>query len=594
MTINTEFEKNPAVFECGFRDVMTVHGATYVPMVSEDGILSWSNDQHLPNPQSVRVKWYDRVTPQMFGAVGDGVADDTDAIRAAREQAISEKKALFFPAGTYLVHGCIELWSDCEIYGEGSKSVIKKVPAHTEVLKKSGVKDTASYFAGKDTFTVADGSKYTVGYDCAVGCNFENAEIVCGRIVSINGNEIKIETYPQFPASGDDVLEHGLPAGFSGTYGIGYKSYEAVFSTSFPVFCSHRRKADGSWNVLHDVHIHDLTIDGNRQTVEEKENWITTPYNREVGDVVGEAKSYSLSAIHFDPLKGMATSDSQVAAEPNENIRLENLNIYNSPADGISIQSCRNVCVINCITENCGYNGVHFGVGTEIGSVVGCKLNADNCGYFDCVGVNSVSLSNNHFENCPTGIGGLDQRTRGLTVTGNTFRGCGIGVKAGATKTTEANRKQVSSEVYAGTPKTGISICNNTFYGVNLTGVGISFVKGHYFTANGNTFRDLARAMEMGDTSHVYVSDNLIKDCAVVLAMGTDDGTGKMTTVETTDSAFVNNMIHAEADGTSAAITLTHAAHLLVTGNVVTGLFAALSTGENASEVIVEKNLVGA
>ncbi len=41
------------------------------------------------------------VTPQDFGALGDGIADDTEAIKAAFEQADKTSKSVFFPAGTY-------------------------------------------------------------------------------------------------------------------------------------------------------------------------------------------------------------------------------------------------------------------------------------------------------------------------------------------------------------------------------------------------------------------------------------------------------------------------------------------------------------
>lgn len=41
------------------------------------------------------------VTPQQFGAAGDGVADDTAAIRAAADEASKTGKTLFFPVGTY-------------------------------------------------------------------------------------------------------------------------------------------------------------------------------------------------------------------------------------------------------------------------------------------------------------------------------------------------------------------------------------------------------------------------------------------------------------------------------------------------------------
>ena len=562
MTINTEFEKNPSVFECGFQSVITVHGATFVPSVSDDGILSWTNDQKLPNPAPVKLKDEYCVTPQMFGAVADGVADDTDAVRAARDAAIAEKKALFFPAGTYLIHGTIELWNDCEIFGEGSRSVIRKMPAYTEILKPRGT--TGGFAAGQNTFAVADGKRYTVGHDIYMGINYESMEGMCGRIVSINGNNVTVSAYPKFPTLGEG-LDHGVPAQMVAAWN--YATHEVVFSTSFPVFCSHRRKADGSWNVLRNINIHDLTIDGNRQT--------------------NEARPYSLSAIHFDSLDTVTTNDSKITMEPNENIRLENLNLHNSPSDGISIQSGKNIWITNCITANCGYNGVQFGVGTEIVSVVGCKLNADYCGYFDCAGVSSVSFSNNHFENCLTGIGGLDKRTRGLTVTGNIFRGCGVGIQAGATKNTDAMIAQdPSGTLYAGIPTTGITICNNTFYGNNLTGVGISFTQGHAFTVSGNTFRDLAVAMEMGETSHVYVSGNLIQDCMTVLKMGTGDAT------KTTNSAFIGNMIRAVKAGTSASVVIAYAENMLVRENIASGANAAVSADATAVDVSVVSNLV--
>lgn len=43
------------------------------------------------------------VTPQMFGAKGDGVMDDTEAIQSAIDYAFNSKKDLHFPNGVYLV-----------------------------------------------------------------------------------------------------------------------------------------------------------------------------------------------------------------------------------------------------------------------------------------------------------------------------------------------------------------------------------------------------------------------------------------------------------------------------------------------------------
>lgn len=41
------------------------------------------------------------ITPQMFGAVADGIADDTEAIRKAMEEADKSTGVVYFPAGTY-------------------------------------------------------------------------------------------------------------------------------------------------------------------------------------------------------------------------------------------------------------------------------------------------------------------------------------------------------------------------------------------------------------------------------------------------------------------------------------------------------------
>lgn len=40
----------------GFENLMKIEGATFVPSVSEDGILSWTNDRGLPTPEPVNIK----------------------------------------------------------------------------------------------------------------------------------------------------------------------------------------------------------------------------------------------------------------------------------------------------------------------------------------------------------------------------------------------------------------------------------------------------------------------------------------------------------------------------------------------------------
>jgi hypothetical protein len=68
-----------------------------------------------------------------FGATGDGVTDDTDAINRAlfqllcRENNTQTRRSLFFPAGVYRVTDSINVPPFVKIYGEGSDSSVLKL-----------------------------------------------------------------------------------------------------------------------------------------------------------------------------------------------------------------------------------------------------------------------------------------------------------------------------------------------------------------------------------------------------------------------------------------------------------------------------------
>ncbi len=66
-------------------------------------------------------KFSDLVSVKDFGAVGDGLSDDTLAF----QQALSAKDAVFVPQGTYLLSGTITLSARQTLCGAGQKSVLK-------------------------------------------------------------------------------------------------------------------------------------------------------------------------------------------------------------------------------------------------------------------------------------------------------------------------------------------------------------------------------------------------------------------------------------------------------------------------------------
>jgi hypothetical protein len=71
-------------------------------------------------PTTVQAKLRESVSVKDFGAVGDGVADDTIAIQTAIN---SGAASVFFPEGTYKV-GVLNLVSNQKLYGEGVASII--------------------------------------------------------------------------------------------------------------------------------------------------------------------------------------------------------------------------------------------------------------------------------------------------------------------------------------------------------------------------------------------------------------------------------------------------------------------------------------
>lgn len=95
-----------------------------------------------PVSQSLQ-SWLDQwASVKDFGAVGDGVTDDTDAINRAlyqlycREVNPQIRRSLFFPAGVYLINETIIIPSFATLYGEGKdNSVIKMAAGDDSALR---------------------------------------------------------------------------------------------------------------------------------------------------------------------------------------------------------------------------------------------------------------------------------------------------------------------------------------------------------------------------------------------------------------------------------------------------------------------------
>lgn len=94
-----------------------------------------------------------------FGAVGDGITDDTAAMQAAAARVSTNGGALYLPAGTYLITGYFAITgSNVKVYGDGMGATVIKVGAWVDGILIS--KDGANYPSGitgiLDNITIQD------------------------------------------------------------------------------------------------------------------------------------------------------------------------------------------------------------------------------------------------------------------------------------------------------------------------------------------------------------------------------------------------------------------------------------------------------
>lgn len=96
--------------------------------------------------RTVQAKLRDTVSVKDFGAVGDGVTDDTAAIQAA----VAANKFVYLPAGTYKVSASIDLktYPQAGLIGESSELTIIK--ANAVITQVINLYDTADIGGGND------------------------------------------------------------------------------------------------------------------------------------------------------------------------------------------------------------------------------------------------------------------------------------------------------------------------------------------------------------------------------------------------------------------------------------------------------------
>jgi hypothetical protein len=130
------FEENPATFQVGMGDFQVIRGldgVTFIPELSEDGILSWTNNGNLENPEPFNLGNVDSVTIDDTLTI-NGAAADAKVVGDALKTVFMELNS-----STLLGFYCIE---DVTIVTNGES---KTYPANSNVEIS---------FAGEDVFEI--------------------------------------------------------------------------------------------------------------------------------------------------------------------------------------------------------------------------------------------------------------------------------------------------------------------------------------------------------------------------------------------------------------------------------------------------------
>ena len=167
---------------------------------------------------------YPFVTPQMYGGVADGVADDTAAINSA----LAASLVVYFPKGTYKITAPIALPAGATVYGDGWASIISQATADSRIFSTAnntevrnlhlvgpatGVRTTPAVGIDTDTAVHISGDRNVrVIGNIIEGWSVSGISMTTGTDVEISGNII-FKTFYDYENVNDnssaDILIYG-------------------------------------------------------------------------------------------------------------------------------------------------------------------------------------------------------------------------------------------------------------------------------------------------------------------------------------------------------------------------------------------------
>jgi hypothetical protein len=166
---------------------------------------------------TVQAKLRESVSVKDFGAVGDGVTDDTAAIQAALDSGVG---AVYFPAGIYLVYP-IDVPANVCVKTDGFATVIKRNQLSTDgerTINVVGSNVTIESFSAIGDIATGTGEQNHILFINAVSATGAIDNITVGDISasSVMGDVVYLGAYDGYPltnvrigkVSGDNILRN--------------------------------------------------------------------------------------------------------------------------------------------------------------------------------------------------------------------------------------------------------------------------------------------------------------------------------------------------------------------------------------------------
>lgn len=321
------------------------------------------------------------------GAVGDGLTDDSQAIQLCIDKAYTEKRAVYIPAGTYLITRTIFLYDGIEVRGDGIYNTILKTPfSKSEAAKSMVNRDKNKYY---NTIT-SPGSCPSL--DLEVGHNrFHVGGGVVGYYDSdrhTNSNHPLYwpndgsEDWEQWDKDRRKIESSGRWIGLTGRENYG----GAVFKSSqepgllYEDFTYDPVNPSGIIHTgIRNVKISDLQINTN---------------SSDRGKDSAIDFQYKTSSI---PSRIRETYDSSVL-----NIQLYNLYLFSLGKSGYRATRAVDHMIVGCYIRQCAEQGIYLDGVTSI-TISGCYCNSCLEGGYVLNGVNYSSIVGCAADSCSIG-----------------------------------------------------------------------------------------------------------------------------------------------------------------------------------------------